>query len=371
MTTRLLYLVSHPIQYQAPLLRLISGQSDIVLRVIFERDTSDGYFDPGFGRAVCWDVPLRQGYDSLTAAEADLEREIAVADVIWMHGWQGAWMRRALALAKKLNKPVLMRGENTDAAMPDGSGWRGLAKRLYLRWLFRHITVFLAVGSDNRGYYLRRGIAQDRIFPMPYAVDNDTFAQCAIQADTADLRLKLGIAPNRPVILFAGKLMPRKHPHTLLEAWRHSSWGGQAPVLLFVGDGIMAAQLHQHAGTDVIFAGFRNQAELPAFYALADIFVLASEAEPWGLAVNEAMASGTAVIVGDRVGCAADLVTPDCGAVVPAGDVQALATAMVELLPRAGDAGRAAARRIMQWDFAADIAGLRQALAWLKNTPCA
>ncbi len=63
MTIRLLYLVDRPIQYQAPLLRLIAGLGDIDLRVVHkDAGGADGRFDAGFGRAVTWDVPLIDGY---------------------------------------------------------------------------------------------------------------------------------------------------------------------------------------------------------------------------------------------------------------------------------------------------------------------
>lgn len=365
--TRLLYLVSHPIQYQAPLLRRIAGEPGISLRVVFERDTSEGYFDSGFGVAVRWDVPLRQGYDSVLATETSLHHEIAAADVIWLHGWQGWRKHQALLMARIFGKPVLMRGENTEVAMPDGVGLRGLAKRTYLRWLFALVTGFLAIGNDNRRYYLRRGVPAERIFMMPYAVDNDVFLRRSTEVDTVAMRRRLNLPPSGPIILYAGKLIRRKHPHTLLRAWKEAAWKECRPTLLFVGDGEMADQLKAQAEDGVVFAGFRNQAELPDFYALADIFILASEAEPWGLAVNEAMACKTAVIVGQDIGCAADLVDETCGATVRAGDAAALAAAMVELLPRAKEAGLAAARRIESWNFEADVAGLRQALTWLEG----
>lgn len=359
--TRLLYLVSHPIQYQAPLLRRVAAQPDITLRVLFERDTENGYFDPGFGREVRWDLPLRQGYDSVLAAETDLAAEIAAADVVWLHGWQGPRMRRALALARRLGKPILMRGENTEAAMPDGRGLRGWLKRRWLNWVFDRVAAFLAIGSDNAAYYQMRGVAPERIHLMPYAVDNAAFA-AASDADRKRLRQELELEPGRGVVLYAGKLMERKHPHTLLQAWQQAAWPNRPPTLLFVGDGELHDALRAKAGEGVVFAGFRNQGELPALYSLADVFVLASEREPWGLAVNEAMAAGTAVIVGDHVGCAADLVAPECGATVPAGDIAALAAALVDVTGRAKAAGQAAASRIAGWDFAADLNGLRAAL---------
>lgn len=371
MTTRLLYLVSHPIQYQAPLLRRVAAEPDIALRVLFERDTEAGYFDDGFGREVRWDVPLRQGYDSALAAETDLAAEIAAADAVWLHGWQGGRMRSALRLARRLGKPVLLRGENTDDAMPDGSGPRGWLKRRFLAWVFARTEAFLAIGSANRAYYEARGVASGRIFPMPYAVDNEAFAAAALAARPGRdaLRAELGLEPGRKVVLFAGKLMARKHPHTLLDAWKTADWGGRAPHLLFVGDGAMADRLKAAAPPGVVFAGFRNQGQLPVLYGLADLFVLASEREPWGLAVNEAMACGTAVLVGDRVGCAVDLVDPSCGATVPAGDVAALAALLPPLLARSEAAGQAAVRRIAGWDFAADLSGLRAALDHVRGRP--
>ena len=60
---KLAYLVSHPIQYQAPLLRRIAEESDIDLTVFFGSDFSlRNYEDKGFGVTVKWDVPLVEGY---------------------------------------------------------------------------------------------------------------------------------------------------------------------------------------------------------------------------------------------------------------------------------------------------------------------
>lgn len=364
MSRRLLYLVSHPIQYQAPLLRRIAAEPDIRLRVLFERDTVAGSYDPGFGRHVRWDVPLRQGYDSVLLGETELERELANCDALWLHGWQTPAMRGAMRRAAALGIPVLMRGENTDSAMPDGRGLRGWAKRRYLAGLFRHCAAFLAIGSDNRDYYLRHGIPPERIFLVPYAVDNERFARQAAEAAPrrAELRQRLGLPAEGRIVLYAGKFTPRKHPDMLLRAWRAAPWRDTPPLLVYVGDGELGGALRQMATPQVHFLGFRNQSELPALYDLADIFVLPSEREPWGLAVNEAMACGTAVVVSDQVGCARDLVDAGCGAVFPAGDEAALAEALAEVAARADAAGQAARRRVAGWDFAADIAGLRQAL---------
>lgn len=358
---RLLYVVSHPIQYQAPLLRLIAAEAGIHLRVLFLR-MPDGAMDPGFGRAVRWDVPLLEGYEHALFDPATLGRELWKADVVWLHGWQGWQMKAVLLAAWLLRRPVLMRGENWDGAMPDGPGWRGLAKRAALRATFRLCRGFLAIGSRNALYYARFGVPPDRVFPMPYAVDNQFFAHHAAAAPP-DLRSRLGVPEGRQVVLYAGKLSRRKHPHTLLAAWRMAFPATEnRPVLVFVGDGEMAAELTAAAGEDVHFLGFRNQSEMPSLYAMADVFVLAAEREAWGLAINEAMACGTAVIASTECGAAYDLVDEQVGAVVAPGDAESLAEALRRVLPQAEDMGRRAGARIASCDFHADLQGLTRAL---------
>ena len=359
--TRLLYVVSHPIQYQAPLLRLIAAQPDIALTVLFERIPA-GEVDPGFGMPVTWDIPLLEGYRSERLTPLSLVRSLWDNDVVWIHGWQG-WRRKLVLLAAKLcTRPVLMRGENWLGAMPDPPGWKGVLKRVYLRTIFGLCAGFLAIGRGNGDYYARLGVAAGRIFAMPYAIDNELFSRMA-GVDPKATRRRLGLPADRAIVLFAGKLMRRKHPHTLLAAWRRAFPDPQArPLLVFVGDGEMSAELRS-AGADVHCLGFRNQSEMPALYAMADIFVLAAEREAWGLAINEAMACGTAVIASSACGATDDLVDASVGAVVRPADVEDLAAALRRVLPEASALGAAAQWRVAAWDFAADLRGLRQAVA--------
>jgi glycosyltransferase involved in cell wall biosynthesis len=364
---RLLYLVSHPIQYQAPLLRRIAHEPDLRLRVVFgSEDTARGYRDPGFGVDVAWDVPLLEGYDHVSRRDTVLDDEIAAADVVWVHGWQYGWQRRAVAIAAHRRVPVLMRGENWAGAAVEPPAPLSWLKWARLRRLFADCSGFLAIGSKNRDYYVEHGIAANRIFPMPYAVDNAFFAMRAdaARSNRTAWRASQGIPDDSPVLLFAGKLTRRKRPDLLLEAWRRAAWpGGHRPVLMFAGDGDMRAELEAHAAGAVRFLGFRNQSELPAVYAAADLLIVPSEREPWGLVVNEAMACGTAVIASDAVGAAYDLIDASCGAVFRSGDAGDLARAMMAALPRAAELGSAARRRIAAWDFEADVRGLRAACA--------
>ena len=379
MPIRLLYLVDRPIQYQAPLLRLIAGLDDIDLTVI-HKDAGGalGRFDAGFGRAVTWDVPLLDGYaHEIVPEDRRLAGFIEDCDVVWLHGWRGARAWRAMDTARRRGVPVLMRGENTLAAMPDGRALRGVLKRRYLKWIFDRCRAFLTVGGANRDYYRAHGVDPGRLFPMPYAVDNDFFRSRAAAAagERAQFRSALGLDGEGPVILFAGKLLARKNPLVLVEAFRALDHAGLGhPTLLLVGDGALRPALEKAAAGDdrVRVLGFRNQTEMPAFYDLADVFVLASHREPWGLAVNEAMNGRCAVVVSGECGCAGDLVDETCGAVVAPGDSGALCRALARILSDRGrcrEMGDAAAARIRGWNFDADVDGLRQALSAVCQGP--
>jgi glycosyltransferase involved in cell wall biosynthesis len=119
----------------------------------------------------------------------------------------------------------------------------------------------------------------------------------------------------------------------------------------------------------VRFLPFANQSEMPARYALADLFVLPSRGlyETWGLAVNEAMHLGVPCLVSDRVGCQRDLVTDgETGWVFPATDQAGLQAALARALAALnGDTTALRARitqRIAGYSYAAAAKGLQAAM---------
>ena len=374
---RLLYLVSHPIQYQAPLLRLIAKQPDIELMVMFEHlDTTKEYYDAGFGQKITWDVPLTDGFNHQAIKDrTHLYSEISKANALWVHGWDNGLKRGAIKYAKKVGIPVLMRGENTDAAMPDGWGLKGMVKRFYLSRIFANCDGFLCIGSNNRRYYEARGVEAKCLFSMPYTVDNNFFKIRIEEASKTrdEFRASLGIKENCLVILYAGKLQARKHPLTLLQAFNLLDIEAKnAPYLLYVGDGEQRSDLDQlakDAGDRVKILGFKNQTELPAFYDLADIFVLASEKEPWGLSVNEAMLGGCVPIVTNECGSAADLIDKTTGRVVDPGNAEDLFVALKDLTSNPdhlAELGASTRARIQTWGLEQSVEGLRYALAQLS-----
>jgi glycosyltransferase involved in cell wall biosynthesis len=391
---RLAYVVSHPIQYQAPLLRRIAREPDIALTVLFGSDFSvRGYQDEGFGVEVRWDVPLLEGYTSeflkplrdtgTVSATSPVSRGLyrrllqedgrPAFDALWVHGYASVNSLQAILAANALGIPVLLRAESWMGDR-ERSAWKLAAKKFFFRALGHGIAAVMPIGTLNAQYwqhYFGDAVPQ---FPMPYAVDNAWFSERAAAVDEANLRASLNLEAGRPVILFASKLQERKHADHLIEAYARFAAGSSAqetPYLVIVGDGEERTRLETMTRdlnlSGVRFTGFRNQSELPGFFRLADVFVLPSQHEPWGLIVNEAMAAGCAVIVSDDVGCHVDLVTDGIeGFVYPVGDVAALAQALrrVFAAPQtAAKMGEAARQRMATWSFEEDVHGLRAALA--------
>ena len=388
---RLACLVSHPIQYQAPLFRYLAARPGIDLTVFFLSDLSvHAYRDSGFGVSVKWDVPLLDGYrheflprvgsgSGLSfwrpwtfGLRARLRR--GQFDALWVHGYAHRGCLAGIAAAKSLGIPVMLRGESNLLSETDDALKLGV-KRIAMPALLRTIDGLLAIGRLNREYYLHYGVEAGRIFPMPYAVDNEFFRTAAERArpNRERLRAELGLKPGRSVILFASKMQRHKRAADLLEAYVRLSPDGvaePAAYLVFAGDGEERANLERRARElkwdSIRFIGFRNQSELPALYDLCDVFVLPSDHEPWGLVVNEAMNAGKPVIVSDRVGAGSDLIEDGInGFVYPAGDIAALANRLrrvIENPEHRAAMGARALEKVTRLDFGADRDGLLAAL---------
>jgi glycosyltransferase involved in cell wall biosynthesis len=388
---RVACLVSHPIQYQAPLFRYLAARPGIGLTVFFLSDLSvHAYRDSGFGLDVKWDLPLLDGYQHeflprigsgnglsfwrpwTFGLRARLRR--GQFDALWVHGYAHRGCLAGIAAAKSLNIPVLLRGDS-NLLSETGDTLKLGVKRIAMPALLRTIDGVLSIGRLNRDYYLRYGVGSQRIFPMPYAVDNEFFRTAAERARPYRERLRgeLGLKPGRAVILFASKMQPHKRACDLLEAYARLSPDGVAEpesYLVFAGDGEERANLERRTRElkwdSIRFIGFRNQSELPPLYDLCDLFVLPSDYEPWGLVVNEAMNAGKPVIVSDRVGAGPDLIDDGVnGFVYPARDVAALAARLRQLIDSTehrAAMGARALEKVARLDFAADRDGLLAAL---------
>jgi glycosyltransferase involved in cell wall biosynthesis len=384
---RLLVLTSHPIQYQAPMHRALAASGKIDLTVLFcSQFGLKAYHDEGFDREVQWDIPLLEGYTSFFLKNWSWEPGLSgfwgllnpgvigcIAhsrwDALLVHGWGRATNLIAMLTAIATRTPLLVRGE-TNLLNPL-SNTKMLFKKSFLKPLFAVTAGFLSIGKHNTEFYRSYGVPENKIHLTPYAVDNQYWLS---QADAlllhkSELKESLGFDCKSPIMLFSGKLVPVKRPMDLLRAFEAIPESLNAG-LVFLGDGELRGELECYARErslkNVRFVGFKNQTEMAPYYSMADVFVLPSSFEPWGLVVNEALCFGLPVITSDKVGATGDLVQEGVnGFVYPAGDIVALADRLQDLLANAdrrSAMGTASRELISHWGYPEVVVGVLDCL---------
>ncbi|MGI8960854.1 MAG: glycosyltransferase family 4 protein [Bryobacteraceae bacterium] len=344
-------LASHPIQYQAPWFRSLGRELD--LEVFFAHRPDAEEQSVGFGGAFEWDVDLLSGYQhSFLANRAQrpnsshffgcdtlelsnlIKRERFNAFIV--SGWNLKTYWQAVRACRRERIPVLVRGDSQLTSST--AHLKRIAKQLTYPFMLRQFDGFLSVGSRNRAYLRHYGVADQKIFFVPHFVDNEWFALSAEEAlpGRAEQRMRWGAGPRTLIALFVGKFVQKKRPHDLLRAVGLVRDSNIDVMAVLVGSGELENDLRAAAsdlGVRVAFEGFRNQTELPHYYAASDVLVLPSDGgETWGLVVNEAMACGRPAIVSDAVGCARDLIEESrTGFTFPCGDTAALAGRLCEV----------------------------------------
>ncbi len=379
---KLAILTSHPIQYQAPLFRKISAREELELRVYFQSDVSirgEGFFDKEFNREIKWDVPLLDGYRYHFLKGVTNLLKWLVEDkpnFLLVYGWNSFTNWGAIFLSKLLGMKTLLLGESPLNQELMKEPKRRFVKKVLLGGvLFKLIDRFLYIGEENKKFYQYYGVPDTKLFFAPYAVDNMRFQETAheLKPKRDELREKNSIGPNDIVVLSVGKLIPKKRPLDTLKAFALLEASCHAPAVhvIFTGDGelrlALEAYVQQHKLENVHFVGFKNQTELPAYYTLADIFVLPSGAgETWGLVVNEAMNFGLPVVISDLPGSGFDLVHDGVnGFRFPVGDIEELSQKLKKLIEdetMRRRFGEESSKIIQGYSYEKDIEGLLRAL---------
>jgi glycosyltransferase involved in cell wall biosynthesis len=387
---RLTIIASHPIQHFSPWFRALASEPGLELCVLYgSKHGVKKSLDAEFGKEFSWDIPLLNGYryeflhnrslrpgvsNFLGIWIPDLFNRLTgfQADVLMILGWQLFYYWHAAFCAKKMGIPYVVRGESN--LLKRGNSVRWKLKRLSIGRLCRMAACCLAIGSRNAALYKAYGVDGSKIKQAPYFVDNDRFGDLAahLKPKCSEFRKKFGLPEKSIVFLFVGKLIPKKHPDILMQAFLSLPVEKQKQAsILIVGDGVMRESLEQmtQRNSNISFAGFLNQSRIPEAYAASDVLVLPSDAgETWGLVVNEAMASGLPVIVSDHVGCAPDLVHDGkTGFIVPLGDVRSITNKMHQLIEEQDvviNMGEAAKARVQEFSIHRAV---REVIAMLES----
>jgi glycosyltransferase involved in cell wall biosynthesis len=367
---RLAIVITHPIQYYAPLFKLLNQRKQIDIKVFYTwGEGSVKKFDPAFGKDIDWDIPLLDGYNYewaqntatdpgshhfkgiITPGLTDQIKEWK-PNAILVFGW--AYQSHLKVLRYFKNKiPVYFRGDST--LLDELPGPRSLLKTVFLKWVYSHVDHAFYVGTNNKAYFKKYGLKDNQLSFAPHAIDNKRFEIDRCEEASA-LRQSLGITTTNLLILFAGKFEEKKAPGLLLDAFL--SLNNSNVHLLFVGNGILEDSLHNKAAgnKNIHFLDFQNQSLMPVMYQACDLFCLPSNGpgETWGLAINEAMACKKGIVASDKCGCAIDLVTKDNGMIFRSDNVNELKLALATLTENPGvlhEYGETSKLIIDDWNF--------------------
>ena len=347
---RIIFLLSHPIQYFSPLFVEMAKDQDIDLLVLYCSDENvKGHIDKGFGVNVKWDIPLLEGYNykflknnswkpsifkgffGLMNFEIFKALKNEKGSLLVIHGWNYFTHFSAIIYGKLAGLKVCMRGDNPfNQEILKSKNFLLMKKILFGKFLFMFIDYFLYVGAQNKKFYEFYGVPEKKLIFTPHAVDNDRFRTEyeKYKDKKPELRKELGLPVDKRIILTSGKYIPKKRPMDLLKAFHLLK--NENAALVFLGDGELRSEMKDYIKEndlkDVYLTGFKNQSEVGKFFAASDIFVLPSGAgETWGLVVNEAMNFHLPVILSDMAGCVDDLVTEEInGFKVQCGNIESI-----------------------------------------------
>lgn len=265
-------------------------------------------------------------------------------DAIILGGYNHFTMLAAAWYARKKRIPYLVMCESFHGLKR--ARYRKTLKTPLVRWVVGGAAGILPTGQLAREYLISYGGRADRCAFVPNSPDLDSLRHTAfaLYPNRQVIRESMNLG-NEPVVLFVGRLINKKGVDILLEAFARVVQNVPSQLLI-AGDGPERTKLEEQAARlrvndRVHFVGFQQPKDLPRFYCAADLFVLPSRTEPWGVVVMEALASGLPVVVSNLVGCYPDVINDDqVGRVVAPEDPHSLAEAMRDYLLKRPDKNR-------------------------------
>ena len=306
---------------------------------------------------------LRQRYDAVIAVENEIGCQIAYA--------ASRWTRTPLILWSIEMDYQIVHDPQEQTLASYFNRLPGFLKRRVMQGVYfplrygaahvkRHADAYLAAGKATEAH-LRAFGATAPIFQFGNTVDNEAFRRKLRQSQPQSLKTSLGIS-DKIVVLSVSYLQKRKGVQYLIQAFRRLS--PPNAVVIIVGDGEYARDLRKLAPEtcrDILFVG--HDEETAKYYALADLFVMPSFSDPWGLTVNEAMLAGLPVITTTNIG-AQELIQGN-GFVIPPRDADALQAALAQLLNQPDlrrEMGRRSQEIIQRYSIEHAVQACRQAI---------
>jgi len=303
--TRVALLTEIPAPYRIPLFNALADRVDLTVLFLAERNPLRPYRLHGDELRFHWEV-LRGRDVTVGGRWFVLNRGVARAlrgsDAVVLGGWNQPAFWTALAM----RSPAYLWVEST---LRDHRGGGSTS----LKQLLAHRAAGFIVPGRAAETYVRTLAPSASVTIAPNAVDNALFSSGVAE-----------VASDRVCILYVGRLAKEKGVDVLLRAA-----DGLDATLVLAGTGPEEEALRAIAPAGTQFLGNVERDELPAWYAAADVLVLPSLSEPWGMPLNEGAAAGLPLVATDAAGAAHEVIEDGVnGFRVPAGDVGALRAAL-------------------------------------------
>ena len=290
-------------------------------------------------------------------------------DVIVVPGWTDLSSYISAVYCRLTGKKIILRSESTIYE----KSWRRTLFMPLTKFMVHLADAYIASGTRARDYLVKLGAEKEKIFIGYSTVDIRRFSRKSKMSylEKNDTKENLGIKGGGKIIMFNGQLITRKGIYDLLKAFNKLLNKYSNIYLLLVGYGQEYKKIKEIIKNNslrgkVVLAGFIENTELPRYYGIADIFVLPSREETWGIVVNEAMACGCPVVVGSRVGSSEDLVQhKKNGMIFRSGNVTSLYKALDFILSdkrRMKKMGDKASTHIKKFDLEGITGALLEAI---------
>jgi len=376
-------LSSHPTQHEGPMFQNINKHPLINLTVYFYSNSNDlqikKRIDPEVGYLPNWDIPILEGYKykfisclNIKGYIKDLLNEDY--DVIVIEGYNSLYSWLTMIIAWVIRKiPVIFRCDST--LLHNNNILKSLVKKIILKIVFYISSAYLYIGTLNKKFYQYYKIPQEKLFLVPYAVDNDLIMRKTniFRRKKNEYKKQLGISEDMYVISGILKFVQRESPMDLLKAYNSLYQKNIKVALVLVGDGKQRTALEeyikQYQLNNVYLVGYIKYSELPKFYAITDIFVHPAIRGSWKLSINEAAAASLPIITTDLVGSAKDLIKEGSnGFIYHAGDIKELAEKLEILIKNRNlmtKMGQESQKIILSWDYKQCVKGFVEAVTYV------
>ena len=350
----ILFIVKKAAQFDVPLFQYIHQLNDAVkFTVLYIESPLKNTNDKELNKDSKWGIDLVNNYTWNCLEQSSVESislyiKSKSPDVVITNGYQNVYAPYVKA-AMALKLPLLLR---IDSVLFGKSPLSKLVRKFTMKFAYRSFKSFMTTGKKGYEYLDFIGIKKKQQSWFPYCVNNEFFKR---SLPTNEWIEQHNIKADIPTILCVCKFIDRENPLELLEAFIQLN---RTDIqLLMVGDGhlmeVIQTTIAKHPRLNIVLLGYVNYNQLPFVYRLSNIFVHPALDEPWGVSVQEAIASGCAVVASSRVGSAYDLIDEGKnGYIYQVGDVLALAASINNALNfKKEDVLKTNHQKLITWNY--------------------